>query len=222
MPPRRRGHGEVRVCPRDTCGASDAAGARPNIPIAVRNLPNLITLGRVILVPVVVWLLLTGQVQWAFFGFLLAGLSDAVDGYLVKRFGWHSALGAYLDPLADKLLLVSIFVTLGLLAELPSWFVIAVVSRDILIVLAVLLSWLMGNPIVMKPFAISKANTAAQIILVLLVLADEGFQLGLERTRLVVMWTTALFTVASLLAYMRAWLRHMGLYESAPGSGSII
>jgi cardiolipin synthase len=172
-------------------------------------------------VPVVVWLLLTSKVQMAFFAFLLAGVSDGIDGFLVKRFGWHSALGAYLDPLADKLLLVSIFVTMGFLGELPSWLVIAVVSRDILIVLAVMLSWLMGNPLAIKPYAISKANTAAQIVLVLLVLADEGFALGLDTLRVVVMWITALFTLGSLVAYMRAWLRHMGLYESATGGGRV-
>lgn len=191
----------------------------PAIPIAPHNIPNLITLCRAVLVPVVVWLLVSGRVQTAFFVFVLAGVSDAVDGFLAKRFRWHSALGAYLDPLADKLLLVSIFITLGFLGELPSWLVIGVVSRDILIVLAVMLSWLMGIPVRMKPIAVSKANTTAQIVLAALVLADEGFGLGLDTLRLIVLWTTAFFTLASLIAYMRAWLRHMGLYESSATGG---
>ena len=76
--------------------------------------------------------------------FLIAGLSDAADGYLAKRFGWHTELGTYLDPIADKALLVSIYVTLGFTNHLPVWLVIAVVSRDILIVGAFLLSWILS------------------------------------------------------------------------------
>src|SRR3972149_78044 len=90
---------------------------------AALNIPNFITLGRVILVPVVFWLLVSGQTQPAFVVFVLAGLSDAVDGFLAKRYGWTTELGAYLDPLADKLLIVSIFVALGVRGALPSWLV---------------------------------------------------------------------------------------------------
>ena len=107
------------------------------------NIPNFITLGRIISVPVIFWLLLSGQSKIAFFVFVCAGISDAVDGYLAKRFDWTTELGSYLDPLADKLLIVSIFIALGVRNELPLWLVIAVVSRDILIVAAVLLAWLL-------------------------------------------------------------------------------
>jgi len=139
------------------------------------NLPNLITLLRVILVPVVFWLLITDQTQLAFVLFIVAGISDAVDGYLAKTFGWQTELGAYLDPLADKLLIVSIFLALGVDGKLPLWLVVAVVSRDILIVIAVILSWLLSNPVRIRPLIVSKANTVAQIILAGTVLADEGF-----------------------------------------------
>ena len=98
-------------------------------------------------VPVIFWLLLTGQTQAAFLVFVCAGISDAVDGYLAKRFDWRTELGSYLDPLADKLLIVSIYIALGVRGELPLWLVIAVVSRDILIVVAVLLSWLLDQPV---------------------------------------------------------------------------
>jgi cardiolipin synthase (CMP-forming) len=178
------------------------------------NIPNFITLGRVILVPIVFWLLVSGQTKAAFFAFVVAGVSDGVDGYLAKRFGWETELGAYLDPLADKLLIVSIFLALGVRGALPSWLVIAVVSRDILIVIGVVLSWLLDHPVRVKPFAVSKANTVAQIILAATVLADEGFGLGLGGLRLVLVWVTAVLTVASLSAYLRAWLQHMSLYES--------
>jgi len=178
------------------------------------NLPNLITLGRVILVPLVFWLLVTGQTQAAFFAFIVAGISDGVDGYLAKTFGWTTELGAYLDPLADKLLIVCIFLALGVGGDLPLWLVIAVVSRDILIVIAIILSWLLGNPVRIRPLAVSKANTLAQIILAGTVLADEGFGLGLGAVRFVLVWVTGALTIASLAAYLRSWLLHMSGYES--------
>ena len=176
-------------------------------------IPNIITLGRALLVPVVFWLMLTGRFQSAFFLFVVVGLSDAVDGYLAKRFNWQTELGAYLDPLADKLLVACIFIAMGWLGELPSWLVIAVVSRDILIVSAVLLSQILSRPVRIRPFIVSKANTAAQLVLASVVLADVGFHLGLENLRGVLVILTAFLTVVSLAAYMRAWLRHMAGYE---------
>jgi len=175
------------------------------------NIPNLITLARVILVPVVFWLLVSGQVQAAFFAFVLAGVSDAVDGFIAKRYDLATELGAYLDPIADKLLIVSIFVALGVMGALPSWLVIAVVSRDILIVIGVVLSWLLDQPMRINPLVVSKANTVAQILLAATVLADEGFLLGLGALRDVLVWVTAALTIASLSAYLRAWLRHMSV-----------
>jgi cardiolipin synthase len=177
------------------------------------SIPNLITLGRVILVPIVFWLLVSGRIQAAFVLFVVAGLSDAIDGFLAKRFSWQTELGAYLDPLADKMLVVSIFVALGVLGELPSWLVIAVVSRDILIVMAVVLSWLLDNPVRIKPLVVSKINTVTQIVLAATVLADEGFGLGIGDIRTALVWAAAASTLASLVAYMRAWLAHMAGYQ---------
>src|SRR4051812_26800280 len=98
--------------------------ARPSAGPAARganplNIPNFISLARALLVPIVFWLLVTGRVQAAFLVFVVAGLSDAFDGFLAKRFGWQTELGAYLDPLADKLLVVCIFVAMAALGELP-------------------------------------------------------------------------------------------------------
>jgi cardiolipin synthase (CMP-forming) len=183
------------------------------------NLPNVITVGRVILVPVVFWLLVSGRVQAAFFAFVVAGISDAVDGYLAKRFGWTTELGAYLDPLADKLLLVSIFVAMGVLGEVPSWLVIGVVTRDIMIIAAVMLSWLMDHPVRIRPLAVSKANTAAQLVLASTVLADVGFGLGLVTLRWILVGITAVLTLASLAAYMRAWMHHMTGYVPTDTAG---
>lgn len=177
------------------------------------SIPNLITLGRVILVPIVFWLLLNGQLQAAFLAFVVAGISDAVDGFLAKRFGWETELGAYLDPIADKLLIVCIFIALGVTARLPSWLVIVVVSRDVLIVIGVLLAWLLNHPTPMKPLAVSKMNTVAQLVLAATVLADEAFQLRLGGPVQVLIWVTGATTLASLVAYLRIWLRHMTLYR---------
>jgi cardiolipin synthase (CMP-forming) len=179
------------------------------------NIPNFITLGRVISVPVISWLLLTGRDELAFYVFVCAGISDGVDGYLAKRFNWRTELGAYLDPLADKLLIVSIFIALGVRGELPLWLVIAAVSRDILIVAAVLLSWLLDQPMRIKPLVISKLNTAAQILLAATVLADEAFMMGLIGMRSGLVWITGALTFLSLATYLRAWLMHMTGYESA-------
>ena len=179
------------------------------------NIPNFITLGRIISVPVIFWLLLTGEAKIAFFVFVCAGISDAVDGWLAKRYGWGTELGSYLDPLADKLLIVSIFIALGVRNALPLWLVIAVVSRDILIVAAVLLAWLLDQPVRIKPLTVSKINTAVQILLAATVLADAGFGLGLERIRLVLVWIAGALTVLSLAAYLRAWFLHMTSYDSA-------
>jgi cardiolipin synthase len=179
------------------------------------NIPNFITLGRIISVPVIFWLLLSGQAKTAFFVFICAGLSDAIDGWLAKRYGWGTELGSYLDPLADKLLIVSIFIALGVRNELPLWLVIAVVSRDILIVAAVLLAWLLDQPVRIKPLAVSKANTAVQILLAATVLADEAFALGLIHARLALVWIAGVLTVLSLATYLRAWFLHMTSYDSS-------
>ena len=194
-------------------GTSPARRQDTGSPVNI-NIPNFITLGRVMSVPVIFWLLLSGQSKFAFIVFVCAGISDAVDGYLAKRFNWRTELGAYLHPLADKLLIVSIYIALGVRNELPLWLVIAVVSRDILIVLAVLLSWLMDQPVRIKPLVVSKINTVAQIVLAAVVLADDGFGFGLENTRLTLVWITGTLTFLSLAAYLKAWFMHMTGYES--------
>ncbi len=183
------------------------------------SIPNVITLGRIILVPVVFWLLVSDKPRAAFYCFVCAGVSDAIDGYLAKSFDWKTTLGAYLDPLADKLLIVSIFIALGMAKELPSWLVIAVVARDILIVAGVLLSWLLDNPITIHPIPISKANTMAQLLLASLVLADEAFLLNLFEAREALVWITGALTILSLAAYLLGWLRHMTSYRPAEPGG---
>ena len=174
------------------------------------SIPNLITLARILLVPVVVWAIASNQMLFAFLLFAAAGVSDAVDGFLAKRFGMSSELGAYLDPLADKVLIVSIYVSLGIVDGLPRWLVILVVSRDLLIVGGVLLSWLVGKPVSVKPHPVSKANTAAQLLLVGLVLGALGFGFDAGWVLALTITAVAALTLASVAVYLREWVRHMG------------
>ena len=159
--------------------------------------------------PVVVWAISSGQMWIAFVLFLVAGVSDAVDGFLAKRFGMTSELGAYLDPLADKALIVSIYVALGISGVIPGWLVILVVSRDIMIVGAVVLSWLIGSPVMMKPLLVSKLNTVAQIVFACVVLGSLGYNIEAKTLTLVLMGLVAVLTLLSVAAYVREWIRHM-------------
>ncbi|HZP78061.1 MAG TPA: CDP-alcohol phosphatidyltransferase family protein [Pseudolabrys sp.] len=173
------------------------------------SIPNLITLGRILLVPVVVWAISSGQMLIAFVLFLAAGVSDAVDGYLAKRFRMTTELGAYLDPLADKALIVSIYVSLALTEAIPRWLVILVVSRDIMILGAVILSWVLDNPIKIKPLLVSKLNTVAQILYACLVLAALGLKFEAEGLRIALMIVVAGLTLLSVAFYLAEWARHM-------------
>jgi cardiolipin synthase len=173
------------------------------------SIPNLITLARILLVPVIVWAITAGEMSLAFMLFMLAGISDAVDGFLAKRFGMASEFGAYLDPLADKALIVSIYVALGISEAIPRWLVILVVSRDIMIVGAIMLSWLMGRPVAVRPLLVSKLNTVAQIVLACLVLAALAFHWDIEPALVLTMGLVALLTLLSVGFYLTEWVRHM-------------
>jgi cardiolipin synthase (CMP-forming) len=176
------------------------------------SIPNLISLGRIMLVPVVVWTIILGEMRGAFFLFLAAGVSDAVDGFLAKRFRMASELGAYLDPLADKALIVSIYVALGVAGALPISLVILVVSRDIMIISGFMLSWLVGKPMPVKPLPVSKANTVAQIFLATLVLAEHGFGFNAALISDIAVGLVAILTLLSIGFYLAEWLRHMNSF----------
>ena len=160
------------------------------------SIPNIITLGRILLVPIIVWAIASSQMEIAFVVFVIAGVSDAVDGFLAKRFNMTSELGALLDPLADKALLVSIYIALGIWGAIPHWIVILVVSRDFMIVAAVIVSWLFDKPVAMKPSMVSKLNTVAQIVFACLVLASLAFGVEYEMAQGAIMATVAALTLA--------------------------
>ena len=164
--------------------------------------------------PVVVWTIAAGQLHIAFLLFLAAAISDAVDGFLAKRFGMKTELGAYLDPLADKVMIVSIYVTLGITNVIPLWIVILVVSRDIMIVGAIILSWLIDRPVRIRPLVVSKINTGAQLVLAGLVLAAEGYHLDTGPVLTLVMGLVAVLTLLSVGLYLAEWVRHMNSAEA--------
>jgi cardiolipin synthase len=185
----------------------------PGLPLSI---PNLITLGRILLVPIVVWAIMSGAMWIAFVLFVVAGISDGVDGYLAKRFNMTTELGAYLDPLADKALIVSIYLTLGINGDIPRWLVILVVSRDILIVGGIMLSWLMGNPLKIRPLLVSKLNTVAQIVFACVVLGSLGFNYQVPMLKLALMGSVAVLTLLSIAAYLAEWVRHMNSTAAQP------
>ncbi|WP_426413855.1 CDP-alcohol phosphatidyltransferase family protein [Bradyrhizobium ganzhouense] len=178
------------------------------------SIPNIITLGRIMLVPIIVWAIVSSQMEVAFAVFLVAGISDAVDGFLAKRFNMTSELGALLDPLADKALLVSIYLALGIWGDIPRWIVILVVSRDIMIVTAVIVSWLFDKPVEMKPSMVSKLNTTAQVAYAALVLASLAFGFKPGPYDMILMGLVTVFTLSSVSLYLVEWLRHMSTIEA--------
>ena len=173
------------------------------------NLPNLITLGRLLLVPLAIWLILDASYAVAFWVFVAAGLSDGLDGFIAKRFDRRTRLGALLDPIADKTLLVSVFVTLGWVGALPKWIVILVVFRDVMIIGGFLLIQTTAAPKRFDPIQISKLNTLGQIALVGFVLARNGIGFGAAAGGLEFYLTivVAATTVLSGLCYLVRWAR---------------
>ena len=177
------------------------------------TIPNLISVFRFLLVPAVVLAMLQARWNWALAGFVLAGVSDGIDGFIARHFNQRSELGAYLDPMADKVLLVSVFVVLGIIGQLPLWLVVAAVSRDALIICAVLLSKVMVHPVAMKPLMVSKLNTFAQVAFAALVLAALGFGFKSSPFDVILMGAVAILTLLSVSFYLVEWVRHMSPIE---------
>lgn len=172
------------------------------------NLPNLVTLGRLLCVPIAIWLVLSGEMSAAFWIFVAAGLSDAVDGFIARRFDLRSRLGALLDPVADKALLVSMYVTLGIAGHLPNWLVILVVFRDAMIIGGFLLVTAMAHAMRWEPLVVSKINTAFQITLIALVLAQLGLGIaGIAWLRSALVGIVAATTAVSGAGYLVRWAR---------------
>jgi cardiolipin synthase len=179
------------------------------------NLPNLISLGRLFLVPLAIWLILAGRYGAAFWVFVAAGISDGLDGFIAKRFDRRTRLGALLDPVADKVLLVSVYVTLGIAGQLPTWLVILVVFRDVMIVGGFLLIQAIAVARPVQPLFISKVNTGAQIALVGFVLARCGLGYEAGAVDLALSLLVGATTVWSGLWYLVRWARILSRSEQA-------
>ena len=175
----------------------------------IGNIPNLITLARMVMTPIAVQMIVSDRYLAAFLIFLLAGISDGVDGFIARRFHLRTELGAYLDPLADKALLISIYVSLAIYSALPVWVAIAVVSRDVMIMVAVIVSWLLDKPVEIRPVWESKFNTAAQIALAGFALGARAYGVDPFPTQHVLEWLVAATVVASGGVYVAQWLNHM-------------
>jgi cardiolipin synthase len=169
---------------------------------ALLTLPNVITFGRLCAVPLSCWLVLEHQFAEAFFLFVAAGISDAVDGWLARRNGGGNSVGALLDPVADKTLLVTMYVTLAAVKVLPDWLAILVVFRDAVIVGGVVVLSLTGQTVMIRPLYISKLNTVLQILLVALCLLLSGFGLVAPAALDVLVWVVAATTLGSGAAYV--------------------
>jgi len=169
--------------------------------ISFRQIPNLLSLARLFLVPITLWLIIDERWDWAFGLFVGAGVTDAVDGALARVLKAQSMLGAWLDPLADKVLVVSIYLTLAIMGYLPLWLVVLVALRDVVIVLYAVTDIVSGS-LPGSPLLISKVNTLAQIILASLILARLGFGWGSMMMTEAFVMVVAVTTTASGAAYL--------------------
>jgi cardiolipin synthase len=181
----------------------------------VISLPNIVTFARLLSVPLTIWLMIDGEMTIAFWVFIAAGISDGIDGYLAKRFNARTELGAYLDPLADKTLLVATYLTLGWLGQLPSWLVILVVFRDLMIVGGALVVHALTQSFKSRPMLISKVNTALQIALVTFVLARLGLGFEDHGISRVLAYAVGVSTVLSGFAYLVHWARKLARLEGS-------
>lgn len=172
----------------------------------LRQLPNTISVFRILLVFPIIYLLFQQQYQQALVLFLIAGISDGVDGFLAKHYGWQTWLGGVLDPLADKFLLVSCFIALAWVGRLPWWLVSLVMLRDIIIITGATLYYFRVDRIEAQPTFLSKFNTVSQIGLVLLVILGELMRLPAWPLMLMIVFV-ALTTISSGVDYVIAWSR---------------
>ncbi|WP_179221720.1 CDP-alcohol phosphatidyltransferase family protein [Inquilinus limosus] len=176
--------------------------------LLVRSLPNLLSLARLVLAPVTIWLILDGRLVTAFWMFVVAALTDAIDGILARRLEARTALGSYLDPIADKLLVVGTYLALSWMAALPVWLVVLVVARDIGLVLGVVVLHFAGRGTrSLTPSMISKLNTVMQVALVGLVMAAPGLHVDARGAIALLVWVVAATTILSAIGYLRETIR---------------
>ena len=179
------------------------------------NIPNFLSLLRIILVPFVVIFLIQGSYGKALFTFTLAGLTDALDGTLARLLNRQTVLGSYLDPIADKLLLTASFVTLSILGVIPSWLTVIVISRDFIILLGIAILSMISVPYVIKPAVVGKITTALQVGTIFLALLFQAVFRNISYDWIMILcWVTGFFTVASGLTYITRGIKFINTAAS--------
>ncbi|MEN6321521.1 MAG: CDP-alcohol phosphatidyltransferase family protein [Syntrophaceae bacterium] len=167
------------------------------------NIPNVLTLLRILLVPVTVIFLMQGAFLKALIVLFISGITDALDGFLARILNQQTVLGAYLDPIADKALIVSCFVTMSIKSIIPGWFTVIVISRDVIILLGIAILSIMSIPYKIRPSFIGKVTTTLQLSMIFFSLVFRITPGSIDYVWLIVLqWMTILFTVASGLDYM--------------------
>lgn len=173
------------------------------------NLPNFITTLRILLIPFFIIAVLYGYHLYALGIFIAAALTDALDGFIARTFNMQTKLGTYLDPIADKLLLMSSIVVMAVVGKAPVWLVILIVSRDIIILIGCILIYFLYDQLTVRPSILGKATTFFQIVLVLLVLVAQDMERFIPWIAPAV-WLTAAVTIASGLHYVNIGFRMAG------------
>ena len=168
---------------------------------ATINIPNLITVLRILLVPVFIIFITKNKLSSALIVFTIAGISDGLDGFLARFFNQQTHLGAYLDPIADKILLTSAFVSLAVIKILPGWMAVIVLSRDILILLGIAILTILEIKTPIRPTLVSKCTTAAQLATIFFILLDPDFAKA-YLVRNFLYWLTTILTVTSGFHYI--------------------
>jgi cardiolipin synthase len=170
-------------------------------------LPNAISILRIVLVLPIIFFIVDGRFDLALTLFLVAGFSDGLDGYLAKRFDWHTRIGALLDPIADKLLVSGTFIVLAYTAHIPLWLAVLVIFRDVVIIGGATAYNFLIRPVEGEPTRISKLNTAMQLLFILFVLTRAAFGWPDRITITIIGASVVVTVVISGMDYVLKWAR---------------
>lgn len=184
----------------------------------VLNLPNILTLIRILITPLFIICLIKGAYQMALLLFTLAGVTDGLDGLLARLLNQKTTVGAYLDPIADKLLLVSAFVTLAIQRMIPAWLTVVVISRDVLIIIGIAILEVSKVAYRIQPSMVSKCTTVSQLATIFLLLLSVQTAI-VEHALLPVFWLTTALSIASGLHYIYLGIQIMPDIENDSGPG---
>jgi len=179
------------------------------------NIPNILTLARIIMTPVIVYMVLSEQAWLALALMVIAGITDMLDGAIARYFNMRTTVGAYLDPLADKIMLISLFITLFIVEQVPLFVFLAIIFRDLIIVLGAITYEIVTHRLTMQPSFISKATTFIQIVYVVLLLLNMAMVIPAILLQ-TAMWLTFMLTCTSGLHYLVSWTGKAAKQEKKP------